>query len=241
MSAPRIRCLIVDDEPLAITVLEQHLAKVADVEVVATHTRALDALAYLQQHPVDLLFLDIQMPDLTGLHLVQALTAPPPVIFTTAYRTYALEGFEHDAVDYLLKPIALPRLLRALDKYRRLHKGVAASPPPTASDEPAQEYLTVTVQRQPTNVRLDDIRYIESLSDYVKIHTSGTPLITKERISALAEHLAPHGFVRIHRSFLVAQHHVTTFTPHEVYVETTRLPISRSYRKLAQAKLGRSR
>ncbi|HMB90630.1 MAG TPA: LytTR family DNA-binding domain-containing protein [Rhodothermales bacterium] len=226
-----IRCLIVDDEPLAVEVIRTHLAKLSDVEVIATCHDALEAFGLLRKHEVDLLFLDIQMPQLTGVDLMKALDDPPAVIFTTAHRDYAVEGFDLNAVDYLLKPISLPRLLRALDKFRTLHAATA-----TPSATPA-DALNVRVDRQVVKVPLADIRYIESMSDYVQIHTTKRTLITKERISHLADKLAPHGFLRIHRSFLVPAHQVTAFTSEEVQVGEKRLPISRSYKQAVLARL----
>jgi DNA-binding LytR/AlgR family response regulator len=225
----KTRCLIVDDEPIAIKVIQSHLAKVPDVEVVATCMNALEAFEIVRKQAVDLIFLDIQMPELTGLDFVKALEHPPRVIFTTAYREFALEGFEVDAVDYLLKPVSLPRLLRAVDKYRRL-RDAGAGEDPQAAPTPGQ-YLTVRVDRQTLQIRLDDIRYIESLSDYVKIHVQGRAVVSKERISRLADRLAAYGFMRIHRSFLVPVAGVTSFTADEVHVGSQALPIGRTYKQ----------
>ncbi len=234
----KIRCLLVDDEPLALDVLRTHLAKVPDVTIVDACRNPLDALAVLRQQRVDLVFLDIQMPHLTGLDFVQAVERPPAFVFTTAYRDYALEGFDLDALDYLLKPIALPRLLRALDKYRTLH-AAPADPGAPAAPEPA--FLTVRTGRQTVHVAIPDLRYAESIGDYVKLHTSTQTLITKERISHLAEVLAPHGFLRIHRSFLVSIAHITAVGPQGVHLNTTALPVSRSYREAVRQHLRKVR
>ena len=229
-----IRCLLVDDEPLALDVLRTHLAKVSDVTIVDACRNPLDALAVLRQHPVDLVFLDIQMPHLTGLDFVQALERPPAFIFTTAYRDYALEGFELDALDYLLKPISLPRLLRALDKYRTLHAATQQGAP---SPLPDPTFLTVRTGRQTMQLAISDLRYAESIGDYVKLHTSTQTLMTKERISHLATVLAPHGFLRIHRSFLVSVAHITAVGAQAVHLQTTVLPVSRSYREAVRQHL----
>ena len=229
------RCLIVDDEPLAVEVIRAHLDKLSDVEVVATCHDALAAFDLLRKHPVDLLFLDIQMPQLTGVDLIKALDDPPAVIFTTAYRDYAVEGFDLNAVDYLLKPISLPRLLRALDKFRTLRATPAAALPTPAPTDNAT--LNVRVDRQVVKVPLASIRYIESMSDYVQIHTTERTLITKQRISHLADKLAAHDFLRIHRSFLVPASRITAFTTEEVQVGGETLPISRSYKQAVLARL----
>ena len=231
-----IRCLIVDDEPIAIRVLQAHLGKMPEVEVVATCTNALEALRLVRREAVDLAFLDIEMPELTGIGFVEALAHPPRFVFTTAHRDYALQGFELDAVDYLLKPIGFPRLLRAVEKYRQIqgagHEGSASE-----ADEGEGRALNIRTGRRTVRVDLPEIRYAESLSDYVKIHTAAQTHASKLRISDLEEQLAPHGFLRIHRSFVVAVRHVEAFTPKEVQVAGQRLPVSRTYRKQVLARL----
>ena len=229
----KIRCLIVDDEPLALKVMQAHLEKVSEVEIIAACSQALEAFEMIQHSSIDLIFLDIQMPELTGIGLVKALENPPKVIFTTAYREYALEGFELDVVDYLLKPISLPRLLRALDKYRRQIQ-TPFSPPPS-THEASPRYLSVHSNRQLININLDDILYIESMSDYVKIHLEEQVIISKQRISHLQEKLAGEGFLRIHRSFLVSIASITAFTNEEIHIGAQRLPIGRTYKQAVNA------
>ncbi|MEM8484068.1 MAG: LytTR family DNA-binding domain-containing protein [Bacteroidota bacterium] len=224
---PKTRCMIVDDEPLAVRVIALHLEQVHDMEVVATCTRALDAYAQLQDTAIDLLFLDIHMPTLSGIDLIKSLEQPPRVIFTTAHRDYALEGFELDVVDYLLKPVALPRLLRALDKYRRLVLPADAHP---AHEQPASHHIIIRANRQTVRLDINDIVYIESLSDYVQIFTDSEVIITKERISHLEEKLEKRGFLRIHRSFLVAERKVRAYKTETLTIGDKTLPISRTYR-----------
>lgn len=228
-----IRCLIVDDEPIAIRVLQAHLSKIPDVEVIAQCTNALEALRIVRDDAVDLVFLDIEMPELTGIGFVEALDRPPCFVFTTAHRNYALQGFELDAVDYLLKPIGFPRLLRAVEKYRRLRQAEREG---VASEDDAQT-LNIRVDRRTVRIGLPEIRYIESLSDYVNIHTAARTYTSKQRISDLDEQLTPHGFARIHRSFLVATRHVDAFTPKEVQIGDQTLPVSRTYRKEVMTRL----
>lgn len=231
-----IRCLIVDDEPIAIKVVQAHLEKVPDVAVVATCNSALEAFDIVRKQPVDLVFLDIQMPHLTGIGFVKALEHPPKIIFTTAYREYALDGFELDVVDYLLKPISFPRLLRAIDKYRKLYQ--PRTVPEASPSSPASEpFINIKADRTTVKVRLADILFIESLSDYVKVHTSGRTLISRQRISHLAETLAPHQFIRIHRSFLVPIPRITAFTAEEVQLGSRTLPISRTYKQAVLERL----
>lgn len=228
-------CLLVDDEPLALQVLRAHLDPLRTVEVVGTCPTALDAFERLRRQPVDLLFLDIQMPQLSGLDLLRALDDPPAVIITTAFRDYAVEGFELDVVDYLLKPVALPRLLKALDKYHARQAAPAPAPPPGGRS------LDVRTGRRVVRVPLAAILYAESMGDYVKLHrTEGRPLVMKERLHRLEEQLAPAGFLRVHRSYLVAEGHVTAFTPESVQLGPHAVPISRSYRQRVLGRLGGS-
>ena len=237
MNESTTKCLIVDDEPLAVRVIQSHLEKITDMEVAATCHSALDAFDVLRRQSIDLVFLDIQMPELTGIEFIKALDRPPSFIFTTAYRDYALDGFELDAIDYLLKPVSLPRLLKAIDKYRRQ----SLSRPGTndVSHARGNQQLTVRANRQNVNVQLDEILYIESLSDYTKIHTTKTVLVCRERISHLEDRLASEGFLRIHRSFIVPVNRVTSFTAEEVTIGTQSLSISRSYRQKVRERLSK--
>lgn len=235
MNPPDIHCMIVDDEPLAIKVIESHLAKVPEVVVKATCQSAIDAYGILHQQNIDLIFLDIQMPELNGIDFINSLDNPPAIIFTTAHRDYALEGFELDVVDYLLKPVSLPRLLRAIDKYRR----VRAENPIASGDNSGQDaFIMVRANRMTVRIPVSDICFIESLSDYVKIHTSTEVIVSKERISHLAEKLELQGFIRIHRSFLAATSKITSYTSEQIRIANHTLPISRSYRQEVKRTLG---
>lgn len=223
------RCIIVDDEPIAVRVLSSLLGRIPDVEVVATCTNAVEALQAVNASDIDLVFLDIEMPELTGIDFVESLIEPPHFIFTTAHRNYAVRGFDLDAVDYLLKPIALPRLLRALDKYRRL----SSCTPDHSPTDPGLQADVISFKVDRRTVRLDpaEIRYIESLSDYCVIHTDHKPYTARLRISDLEERLAAHGFLRIHRSYLVPIQRVEAYTSREVQIDSRVLPVSRTYRK----------
>lgn len=226
-----IRSLLVDDEPIALRVLQSHCDKIEDVEVVAACSDGLEARRRLLENTIDLVFLDIEMPGLTGIEFIEALDRPPRIIFTTAYRDYAATAFDLDAVDYLVKPVSLPRFLRAVDRYRRLTHGPAG--------ETSSGSIHVRVDRRTVRVDLDEVLYIESLSDYVQIRTDEEVHVTKMRISDLEEELHPHGFIRIHRSFLISPSRVDSFTSREVVIAGHTLPISRSYRKHALDALDR--
>jgi DNA-binding LytR/AlgR family response regulator len=230
----KLRCLIVDDEPPALDVLELYIESVVGLSVAARCENALQAFQVLQQQPIDLMFLDITMPKLIGTDFLRTLRNPPPVIITTAYREYALDGYELDVVDYLLKPIPFDRFLRAVGKVLK-----TADVPMTA---PLLEkelhrhteagFLFFRADRKLVKVLTSDILYVESLKDYVRIITAtGKPLVVKQTISALEAMLPADQFVRVHRSFIAAASHVTTYTPRHVEVAGQELPIGRLYQK----------
>lgn len=228
----RCRCLIVDDEPLAAALLKSYVETVEEFELPGVCHNALDALSLLRRQEVDLIFLDIQMPRLTGLEFIRSLTNPPAVIFTTAHREFAVEGFELDATDYLVKPFSLDRFLRAVDKVLRREN----VPPPKAYDEP---YVYYRVDRQQVKVFLKDILWIESLKDYIKIVLEGNKsLITYQRISYAEENLPASLFLRIHRSFIVAKNKVTAYKADEVMVGKQVLPVGNSYKQKVMEELG---
>lgn len=229
-----IRCLIVDDEPIAIRVLNAHLEKIPDVEVAAACTNAIEALGVIKSGRIDLVFLDIEMPELTGIGLVEALTRPPGIVFTTAHRDYAVRGFDLDAVDYLLKPISFPRLLRAVEKFRRID-GVVPEDPETSMS--AVEPINIQVDRRTVRIDPYEIVYVESMSDYVIIHTESDKYTAKLRICDLDEKLTPYGFARIHRSYLAPLRRIDSFTSTEVQLGDTILPVSRTYRRQVMERL----
>ena len=220
-----IHCIVVDDEPIAVRALRSLLDCVPDVEVIASSSDAVEAYNLIRDRSPDLVFLDIEMPQLTGVEMIKALELPPFFIFTTAYREYAVEGFDLNAVDYLLKPISLPRLLRALEKYRRLNTAPAHE----------EENRTVEIRAERRNVRLNvsEIMYVESAGDYVKVYARDRVLLTKITITEMEDLLRDETFVRIHRSFLIAASHVTAFTSRSVEISGRVLPISRTYRETA--------
>lgn len=223
----KLRCLIVDDEPPALDVLRSHIANTPMLEVAGECHNAMGAFDFLQRQQVDLLFLDIQMPKLSGTELLKALTAPPKVIFTTAHREYAMDGFDLNAVDFLLKPISFDRFLKAVQK------AVQTEVRPTKTDESAVEsprFLYFRADRKMVKVFINDITHIESLKDYVKIYCGNTPLITKQTIMAVEEMLPAEEFMRVHRSFIVAINKVTSFTQHSVFVGREEIPVGPLYR-----------
>lgn len=228
----KITCLIVDDEPLARNLLREYAAKVPYLEVKGTCAHALEAMEILQRESVDLLLLDIQMPDLTGTAFVKTLQRKPLVIFTTAYSEYALEGYELDVVDYLLKPITFERFLRAIDKAgQRLQQG---KPNQTETSEAVGAdpgYMFVKDGTKLVKVRWADILYIEGLKDYVTIHTQDQKIVTLQRLKVLEEQLPEEKFMRIHNSYIIRLDAIDAVHKNEVQVGKAMLPISDSYRK----------
>ena len=228
----KILCLAVDDEPLAMNVLQRYIASVPALSLAATCNNAVEALDYLQRHPIDLLFIDIQMPQILGTDFIRTLKNPPKVIFTTAFRKFAVEGFELNAVDYLLKPISFERFLKAVNKVMEisLHQPVVGKDMTESIKKASDTHLYFRADRKMVKVMLDEILYIESLKDYVKIVTPTKTTITKHSISALEEMLPRDGFVRIHRSYIVALSKIESYNQEVMVVAKKELPISRMYK-----------
>jgi DNA-binding LytR/AlgR family response regulator len=234
----KIRALIVDDEPHAIAVLEKYLSQLNEMELVGKCADAIQAFQMLQQKTVDLMFLDIKMPGIKGTDLLRSLKNAPKVIFTTAYSEYALEGFELNAVDYLMKPISFERFLRAVDKIYQLadHKPqtIITHEAPLSDHE---TFIYLKVDRKTIKVNVSDILWIESLRDYVKVVVKDQEYITRQKISILEEMLPENKFVRIHRSFIVALAKIDSFYSYSIEIAGHELPIGRNYKQDVQKKL----
>ncbi|MGD1960644.1 MAG: LytR/AlgR family response regulator transcription factor [Fulvivirga sp.] len=232
----KIKCLIVDDEPLAVEIIESYLARLDDMEVIAKCNNALRAFEILQKERIDLLFLDIQMPKLTGIDFLKTLKSPPKVILTTAYREYALEGYELDVLDYLLKPISFERFFKAVSKVYK--KGFSDDSVGITKDSNGNEpYIYLKADKKMVKVLLNDIRYIESLKDYVRLKTSGRDVITHQTISYFEEKLPEDQFIRIHRSFIVPVNKIESFSASAIEVPGKELPIGRMYKNQVLAVL----
>jgi two-component system LytT family response regulator len=219
-----LNCVIIDDEPLAVELLQSYIDRMPDLKLVCSFNDALDAAAYLRTAEVDLLFLDVQMPHMNGIQLLKSLEKPPMVIFTTAYTEYAAQGFELDAIDYLLKPFDMARFQRsvgkAMDYHKYLQKDVA----------PAMPYIFVKSEYQVIKINLEDIRYIEALDDYIKIYTtSGRPILTLMTLKAMAERLPEDKFARVHRSFIVSLLKIDSVRNRRVKIGDSEIPVGNSY------------
>ena len=227
----KIQCLIVDDEPPARELLVSYIEKMDDLEIRGQCSNALEAFAFLQRNPVNILFLDIQMPRMNGLELTKSLQQRPRIILTTAFREFAVEGFELDVLDYLVKPISFERFLKSISKYHQYN----ILNQPTASEnseEPFEKaYMYFKVNKDLVKIFLKEIIYIESIKDYVKIVTPGRSVITYQRIGYMEEKLPENKFVRIHKSYIIAVDKIVSYNNEEVNVQSFSLPIGRNYKQ----------
>ncbi len=223
-----IKCLVVDDEPLAREAIKVYIEKMPELELVDECENALQAMAGLRKNSIDLIFLDIEMPEIDGISFLQMLKNIPGVIFTTAYRNYAVEAFDLDVIDYLLKPISFDRFVSAINKYYERSNRVSVIHSETKE---ALNYLNVKADRKTYKIEISKIQYIESLKDYVKIVCTDKVIVTHDSLSNLEDYLNNHGFIRIHRSFLVAINKIRSFDAESVFLEKNELPISRTYKK----------
>lgn len=221
-----LKCLLVDDEPLAIKLLENHIAKIDSLEVVATCNSAIKAFEKLNTETVDVLFLDIKMPHLTGIDFLKTLKNPPKTILTTAYRDYATESYDLEVIDYLLKPITFERFLKATDKLLRNNKTVVSEPP-----KQVNEFIFIKSGNKHHKVFTNDILYIESLKDYIKIHLSNDKrIVAKYKISDIEHELKNKDFLRTHRSYLLNTEKITAFSTNNIEIDSVEIPIGVSYR-----------
>jgi DNA-binding LytR/AlgR family response regulator len=231
MDQDTISCIVVDDEPPALAVIEKYIAVIPSLRLVASCGDAVEALSALQHNKIDLLFLDIQLPNIFGTDFMRTLRNPPKVIFTTAFRKYAVEGFELDAVDYLLKPVSFERFLKAVNKVMRSDITVASqSPLANLSTSDLPDAFCIRVDRKNLRIPLADILFIESLKDYIKIVMKDKTVVTKQAISSIEEALPSSMFIRIHRSFIVPINKIESFTRELIQVNKYELPVSRTYR-----------
>lgn len=224
------RCLIIDDEPIAIRVIKNHLAAFANFQVVAECNNALEAMPILAKENIDLLFCDIQMPQITGVDFVRSLAHPPKVVFTTAYRDYAVDAFELNVVDYLLKPIPFERFTKAINYFLELQSLQIPSTNEKETENNSRDYIFLKADKKHYKINLSDILYFESLGDYVIAFTSENKIVTKERISHMAENLNPQKFIQIHRSYIVSVDKIESIGPGFVEIEKKKLPVGRNYR-----------
>jgi DNA-binding LytR/AlgR family response regulator len=225
-----IKCIIVDDEPLAIEIVESYLNRIDQLQLQGTFRNAVQAFAYLQQHSVDLIFLDIQMPKLSGIEFLKTLKNPPKVIFTTAFRDYAIDGFDLEVIDYLLKPIPFERFLKAVGKVMHQQSATVPAPPVKKSEPSTDDYVYFKVDKKMIKTKMAAVLYIESIKDYVKVRTDEKEIITQQKISYLEESLPSQQFLRIHRSFIVNIDKIDAYSATDVEIGKHSIPIGRNYK-----------
>lgn len=228
----KTNCLIIDDEPLARDLMRSHIEKLENFEIVAECADAMKALQQIRTNSIDLMFMDIQMPQITGIEFLKTLKNPPKVIITTAYREYAVEGFELDVVDFLLKPITFERFLKAVNKYYQVNTEDSQQKSSVVSLQNGQDepFIYVKDSKKVIKVPLKEILYLEGLSEYVQIFTSDKKIVTKTSMTNMAEKLPDQDFMRIHKSYIVSLSKIHAFTSSSIEIPGKALPIGRSYK-----------
>ncbi|WP_350290761.1 LytTR family DNA-binding domain-containing protein [uncultured Croceitalea sp.] len=225
-----IKCIIIDDEPLAINVIEAHLKSLPDIELVGAFENSIEAHEAIKKLKVDLIFLDIEMPLLTGLDFIKTTKTSAKIILTTAYRDYAPESYDLEVVDYLLKPISFSRLFKSINKYKSLtNQPILKTEIPKGNVN--NDHIYVNSNKKFIKISFADILYIESIKDYVRIHKEDETIITKDTISNFELKL-PNSFLRIHRSYIANTAKVTAFTKTDVEIQKREIPIGASYKQL---------
>lgn len=224
----KIRCLIVDDEPIALDILENHLSRIEKIEITGRCSNATEAFNMINSQKTDLIFLDINMPGISGISFAKSINKDIKIIFTTAYREYAIEGFDLHAVDYLLKPISYARLLDAVNNYAQVHFQKTTE---NEKEENPADFIFVKIDRKMHRIDYNKILWIESLSDYLKIETTEGTRVTRETISAIEDKLPDNRFIRVHRSFIISVDKIESYSNEEIVIQNRSIPISRTYKE----------
>ena len=233
----KLRCLLIDDEPPALKILASYISNINGLEIVGQCKNALEALDVLNQHTVDVIFLDIKMPKILGTEFLKNLSHPPKVIFVTAYRDYAVEGYELDAVDYLVKPVSFERFFKAITKLNRMMGKETISASVDYKSNP-EAFVYLKVDKDMKKIFVNDILYIESWKDYIKLFLiNGKSLIIKQTITAMENLLSEHKFMRVHRSYMVSLNKISGYNGISVQLETNEIPIGRLYKQAVMVRL----
>lgn len=233
----KLRCLAIDDEPLALELLEDNISKVPFLERVASCSNPIEAFKILETESIDLIFLDIQMPGLTGLQFIQSLSKKPLFILITAYEKYALESYNLDVVDYLVKPVALDRFVRACHKAKELYELRNTPAIPTSNTNPSREYMFVNADYSLVKINFEDVLYVEGLKDYVKIvlkSNPAKPVITRTTLKQMEEDLPNPPFLRVHKSFIINKDQITTIRKTGVSIGNVEIPVSENYKEVVE-------
>jgi len=233
----KLRCLLIDDEPPALKILASYISNINGLEIVGQCKNALEALDVLNQRTVDVIFLDIKMPKILGTEFLKNLSHPPKVIFVTAYRDYAVEGYELDAVDYLVKPVSFERFFKAITKLNRMMGKETISTSVDYKSNP-EAFVYLKVDKDMKKIFVNDIIYIESWKDYIKLFlVNGKNLVVKQTITAMENLLSEHKFMRVHRSYMVSINKISGYNGIAVQLETKEIPIGRLYKQVVMEKL----
>jgi DNA-binding LytR/AlgR family response regulator len=226
-----MQCIVIDDEPLGIQLLEEHIKKVPFLTLVNTFTNPLEALLSLNTNPVDLIFLDIQMPHLNGVQFMQLLQNRAMVIITSAYQKYAIDGFEHNVVDYVLKPVSFERFYKAAQKAYNLKNPTQTDAPPQKFFPETGGYIFIKVETKMVRLELDDILYIEGLKNYVSIFTKTQRIVTLQSMKQLEEVLPSNRFCRVHKSYIVALDKINSIERQDIHIKERIIPIGITYQE----------
>lgn len=234
-----IRCLAVDDEPLALELLVDNISKIPFLQLIASCDNVTDAMKTMQEESIDLIFLDIQMPGLTGLQFIESMTEKPMIILITAYKKFALEGFNLDVTDYLVKPVPLDRFIKACNKAKQLFELKSSQKNVASSVTPG--YFFVNADYSLLKITRSDIIYIEGLKDYIKIHLKSAqhPVVTRMPMKTIEEELPASEFIRIHKSYIVSVSFITAIRKSSVFLDSLELPLSDTYRDAVSAITGK--
>lgn len=234
-----MKCIAVDDEELALELLEDNISKVPFLELVFSSNNPIEAINIIQQQQIDLVFLDIQMPGLTGLQLIQSLPNKPMFILVTAYEKYALEGFNLNVIDYLVKPVALDRFIKACSKARELYQ--LKNRPATSVKDDESEYFFINVDYSHLKIVYTDILWIEGLKDYIKIHlkSSSKPVVARISMKSLEDLLPSSRFIRIQKSYIVSKDSITAVRKNSVFIGASELPVGENYKDAVVAIIGK--
>jgi len=227
----KIKCVIIDDEPIARDIIRDYILKINELEIIAEFNKPVEALIFLNENKTDLLFLDINMPEIDGIHFVKSLSSPPAIIFTTAYREFAANGFELQAVDYLVKPISFDRFLKAVNHYLKLHRKSVGMTTSETRERPEDEFILLKDSKKTHKVHLSDIKYIESDGDYIRFYLQNRKIMIRGSLTSMEVTLPSALFLRIHNSYIINLNKVNAVTLYSVEIEGIELPISRSYKE----------
>ena len=228
----KYNCIIVEDEPLAAEILKDYIQQVPFLNLIGICEDAIYALDILQKEKINLIFLDINLPKLKGLDFIKTIKNPPNIIITTAYHEFALRGYEHNVIDYLMKPVAFTRFLVAVNKLKQSQE---IMPPTLSVKESEREYLFFNVSKKKIKVYIDEILYIESVKEYVNVVTADKSITVKFQLSQVEALLPKNNFIRIHRSYMVAKNKILAFSATDVEINDKQIPIGRSYKELVLA------